>query len=182
MNLYNASTVALVVFLILASVDGLYLHLWRYRLHTREASRYEHRLHTLTAVLFAATFCALFLRETGGVLLWTGVVLVAVDALVALLDMRSEADSRADLGGLSNGEYVLHMFIMAARGVSLALAFGGRPVAAWQLDAPWILGSLPLFAETIAWGALPGVALTAVLHLWLCTSRGVRLFEPNHGT
>jgi hypothetical protein len=175
--LYVASAVALAVFLALAAIDGVYLHIWRYRLHTRAASRREHRLHTLTAVLFAATLPALFLWETGGLLLWSGVALVAADLTVSVFDMLSERESRADLGGLSTAEYVLHMAIMSARGVALALTLGARPAAAWMPDAPWVLGPMSGIAATIAWQALPGTVAIAALHIWLCTKSGVRHFE-----
>ena len=76
-HLYLPSTVALVVFLLLGTVDGLFLHLGRYRLSARPASRREHLYHTIAAVTFAATLPAVFLWETGGLLLWTGVLAIA---------------------------------------------------------------------------------------------------------
>lgn len=176
-NLYEASAVALAVFLGLAAVDGIYLHLWRYRLHAREASRREHRIHTIAAVLFVFKLPAVLLWETGGLLLWFGVGLIAVDLGVSLVDMVAEGDSRADLGGLGTGEYVLHMLIMAARGASLALALGARPAAAWAFDAPWVLGPMPPLAAAVAAQALPGAVVMAALHVWLCTPSGVRTFE-----
>jgi hypothetical protein len=177
MDTYTAGAAALAIFLGLGAVDGIYLHLWRYRLHARSASRYEHRIHTFAAVLFAATLPAVFLWETGGVLLWTGISLIAADLAVSIVDMTSERDSRAEFGGLSTGEYVLHMLIMSFRGAALALALAGRPAAAWALDAPWIVGSLPAFAATVAWQAFPGAVVMAALHVWLCTDSGVRTFE-----
>jgi hypothetical protein len=176
-SLYEAGAVTLAVFLALGAVDGLYLHLWRYRLHARPASRGEHRLHTISAVLFAVTLPAVLLWETGGWLLWAGVGLIAVDLGVSLFDMTSERDSRADFGGLSTGEYVLHMLIMSARGASLALALGARPAAAWAFDAPSVLGPMPPLAATIAWQAFPGAIVMSALHVWLCTESGVRTFE-----
>ena len=180
-TLYTAAAAALAVFLVLAAVDGIYLHLWRYRLHARSASRYEHRLHTVTAVLFAATLPALFLWETGGVLLWMGVALVAADLAVSIVDMLSERDSRAELGGLSTGEYVLHMLIMSARGAALALVLAARPAAAWALDAQWVVGPVPPLAAAVAGQALPGAVAMAGLHVWLCTETGVRAFEAFRG-
>jgi hypothetical protein len=177
MDSYTAGTVFLAVFLGLGAVDGIYLHLWRYRLHARSASRYEHRMHTIAAVLFAATLPAVFLWETGGLLLWTGVGLIVADMVVSIVDMFSERDSRAELGGLSTGEYVLHMLIMSFRGAALALMLAGRPAAAWAHDAPWIMGSLPRLAATVAWQALPGAVVVAALHVWLCSNSGVRRFE-----
>ncbi len=176
-NLYDASAAALAVFLVLAAVDGVYLHLWRYRLHARAASREEHRLHTVTAVLFVPTLGALFLWETGGPLLCLAGVLVLADLLVSIVDMVSERDSRAELGGLSSLEYVLHMLIMSSRGAALALAFAGRPAWAFSLGAPLLVGPLPGFASAVAWQALPGAVAIAALHVVLCTESGARRFE-----
>ena len=83
-HLYLPSTVALAVFLLLGTVDGLFLHLWRYRLYARPASRREHLYHTIAAVTFAATLPAVFLWETGGLLLWAGVLLIGADLIVSL--------------------------------------------------------------------------------------------------
>jgi hypothetical protein len=176
-HLYLPSTAALLVFLILGAVDGLYLHLWRYRLYARPGSKREHLYHTIAAVTFAATMPAVFLWETGGLLLWTGVLLIGADLVVSLTDMLAENDSRADLGGLSRGEYVLHMVIMTAKGSALSLALAARPETAWAFDAAWILQPLPGFAAFVGWQALPGAVAIGTLHVWLCTASGVRTIE-----
>jgi phosphatidylglycerophosphate synthase len=176
-SLYDASAGALTAFLVLGAIDGVYLHLWRYRLHARPESTREHRFHTAAAVLFAATLPALYLWATAGWLLWCAVLLVAADLVVSIADMRAERDSRAGIGGLSTGEYVLHMLLMSLRGAALALAFAARPAEAWSLDGPPILGSLPPFASAIAWQVLPGTIAVAVLHVWLCLPAGVSRFE-----
>jgi hypothetical protein len=176
-SLYNAGALAVAVMLVLGAVDGIYLHLWRYRLHARAASRFEHRMHTAAALMFAATLPAVFLWETGGLLLWAGVGLIAADLAVSVVDMLSEGGSRAELGGLSTTEYVLHMLIMTARGAGLALVLAGRPAEAWLPGAPWILGPMPALAAMVAWQALPGAVVMAAVHVWLCTDSGVRRFE-----
>jgi hypothetical protein len=176
-RLYLPSTAALLVFLVLGAVDGLYLHLWRYRLYARAASKREHLYHSIAAVAFAATLPAVFLWETGGLLLWAGVVLIGADMVVSLADMLAEKDSRADLGGLSRSEYVLHMVIMTAKGSALSLALAARPEAAWAVDAAWILQPLPTFATFVGWQALPGAVGIGALHLWLCAESGVRTME-----
>jgi hypothetical protein len=175
-DLNLASAALLGVLLALGAFDGLYLHLWRYQLPARAASRHEHRLHTATAALTLGTLAALFLRETGGLLLWTGVAFVALDLGVAIADMVSERDSRAELGGLSTGEYVIHMLMMASRGGAVALALGARPASAWSLESPVFLGPLPEPAAAVAWASLPGAVAITLLHLWLCTGHGVRAF------
>src|SRR5687768_14981944 len=152
-NLYEASAVALAVFLVLAFVDGVYLHLYKYRLYTRPESRREHQVHTAAAALFTLTLPALYLWPTAGLLLWAGVALLAVDAGLGLRDMGIERASRASLGGLSTAEYILHVVITSARAVSVALALAARPAAAWAWDAPLVIGELPRLASLVAWQA-----------------------------
>ena len=52
-DLVLASLVALQVFALLSTIDGLYVHLWRLQLHRRPASYREHLWHTARALLFA---------------------------------------------------------------------------------------------------------------------------------
>ncbi len=176
-GVYTASGAALALFMFLAALDGVYLHLWRYRLYARPASRAEHRLHTIGAVLFVVTLPRLLLWQSGGWLLWSGIGLLAIDLGVELADMGIERRSRADLGGLSSFEYILHVVMVSARVAALTLALVARPAEAWSLDSPLVLAGLPAFASAVAWQALPGSVLLAALHLWLCTDRGVARFE-----
>jgi hypothetical protein len=176
-SLYTASAAALAVFMVLGTVDGLYFHLWRDRLHTRPASRREHWVHTWRTLLFAALLPTLFLWQTAGALLWAGLLLLGLDQALELWDMFTEKDSRADLGGLSTSEYVLHMSSSTARGAALALGLAARPAEAWSTGSPWILGPMPTLAWLVAWQSVPGAMGAAVLHLWLCTDAGVRRFE-----
>ena len=70
----------------LAAVDGLYIHLWRLRLHARPETRREHWLHTARALLFPPVLLGLFALPTGGVCLWTAIT-------AAVLDRRTQASA-----------------------------------------------------------------------------------------
>jgi hypothetical protein len=172
MDLHDAAAAALAAFLPLAAIDGIYLHLWLYRLPERPESYGEHRLHTLGAIFFLMTLSGLFLWRTGGWLLWAAAAVVAVDLVVAIVDTFVETDSRASLGGLSRAEYMLHMVIMLLRGAATALALGAAPSEAWALASPSIRGPLPEFAAFVGWQAMPGAVLMTVAHVWLCTPHG----------
>ena len=50
--IYYLSAIFLVLFMLLATYDGLYLHLWKYELFKREESSFEHKTHTIRAILF----------------------------------------------------------------------------------------------------------------------------------
>ncbi|NVI96985.1 hypothetical protein HV824_02455 [Myxococcus sp. AM009] len=167
-NLVLASTVLLLAFVHLSVVDGVYLHLWRYRLHAREESRHEHWLHTARAVLFPPILATLFLAPPRGVVLWFGLALVALDQVVELFDTFSERDSRAALGGLSSFEYSLHVVLTTLRVGALALALAAVPPEAWSPWAPSVPGQAhPAFVRAAVEFLLPGAIVAAVVHLWL---------------
>jgi hypothetical protein len=166
-TLLIVASVFLIAFTALSAVDGIYLHLIRYRLHASAASYREHLYHTVRAILFAPILLSLFTSVTGGALLWLATGLVAVDQAAELLDMWSEKDSRAPVGGLSSAEYTLHVALTTLRSVAIALAFASRPAAAWSLDAPAVLGPLPGRLAFLVGQLVPGAVVVAVAHIWL---------------
>jgi hypothetical protein len=164
----SASIVLLLVFAALAPLDGLYLHLWRYRLHTRAESRHEHALHTARALLFPVILVLVYGGRSSGWPLVLGAALIAVDVSVQAADMWVEPASRADLGGLSSFESVLHGILITIGSASLALMLGSRPASAWSLAvAPTLGPSHGPFAEWAVEMLLPGAVLIAGLHVYL---------------
>ena len=166
-GLVVASSLILLAFAVLSAVDGIYLHLIRYRLHANPSSYREHLFHTVRAVLFAPILVTLFTSVTGGALLWLGVALVLADQIAELLDMWSERDSRAPSGGLSSLEYTLHVALTTLRSAAIVLALAARPAVAWALDAPPVLAPLPGPLPLLVAQLVPGALLVAVLHIWL---------------
>lgn len=175
-SLATAATLVLAAFTALAGLDGIYIHLVRLRLHTHAETRREHLLHTARAVLFPALALLLFAWPSGGPLLWAGVAVAAADTVAELWDVFVEPDSRKTLGGLSRGEYLLHVVLTILRSSALVLTLTARPAEAWSLDAPSFLSGLPSFASTLAANLVPGGVLGAVVHLWLA-ARGTRQAE-----
>lgn len=164
--LVAASTSLLVVFALFAAVDGLYLHLWRYRLHERQESQREHWLHTVRGLLFPGILATLFLAPPRGGVLWLGLALVALDQAVELWDMLSERDSRASLGGLSSFEYALHVLLTTVRVAAITLALAAVPAEGWLLGAPPVPGH-PAAVRAVVEGLLPGALVLAGLHVLL---------------
>lgn len=41
------------LFMIVGAVDLFYFHMWKYKLHTRPESIYEHKLHGIFALLWS---------------------------------------------------------------------------------------------------------------------------------
>jgi hypothetical protein len=170
-HLISAATVFLILFGIVAAFDGLYLHLWKYRLYARPESRREHKLHTAQAFLFVPVLFFLFYKDFGGWALWAGVLFIALEQVVEIIDVLDENDSRASLGGLSSTEYATHVIAITARTVAIALALAAKPLSAWSLDAPVVIGPEHSFASGVAFKTIIGNLIIAGLHVWLMRSK-----------
>jgi len=58
------------LFMMLGAVDLFYFHIWKYKLHTRPESRYEHKLHMAFAFLMVPLALLLYYQNLGGIGLW----------------------------------------------------------------------------------------------------------------
>ena len=170
-HLMSAATVFLMIFGGVAAVDGLYLHLWKYRLYARPESRRGHKLHTAQGALFVLVVFFLFYQDFGGLALWAGVLFLALEQVVEILDVLDERDSRASLGGLSSTEYALHAVAITARTAAVALALAAKPMSAWGMDAPLVTGQGHAWASSVGLQMVVGDLLTVGLHLWLMLPR-----------
>ncbi len=164
--LATAAVVALQLFVVLSTIDGVYVHLWRLRLHRRPASYREHLWHTARALLFAPVVAIVFAMPSAGPLLWLGVGLALADQGAGIADALSERDSRATLGGLGRGEYALHVALVAVHATALTLALAARPTAAWSPAAPMTMGAWTALDLLVA-GPLVGGLAVAALHVAL---------------
>lgn len=159
------------LFMVLGAVDLFYFHIWKYRLHTRAESRYEHKLHMAFAFLMVPVAYLLFFQNFGGWALWAGVGAVAAALGTELLDVFSENDSRATLGGLSTAEYALHVVLTILKVAAFVFIFASKPVAAWSLSSPAVLGTYGFMGEMIAIKVMIGSFAVGVLHLVLLDKR-----------
>lgn len=57
------SIVLLIAYSILALFDGVFLHLYKYRLYEHKESKFEHLTHTVRAILFTGILIALFIKH-----------------------------------------------------------------------------------------------------------------------
>lgn len=170
-HLMSAATVFLMIFGVVAAVDGLYLHLWKYRLYARPESRREHQLHTAQGILFIPVIYLLFYQDFGGWALWAGMLFLAFEQVIEILDVLDERDSRASLGGLSSGEYAAHVIAITARTVAVTLALAAKPLSAWSLNAPLVTGPGHAGASSVALQMIVGNAVVVALHLWLMRAK-----------
>jgi hypothetical protein len=165
--LLTAATAFLLLFAGVAALDGVYLHLWRFRLHARAESYAEHLWHTASAVLFVPLVAALFVADARGEVLWLGLAMLVATHAVEVFDVRAERSSRRGLGGLSRAELAVHIAAVVTRTTAIGLLLASRPAEAWSLDAGPAIGlpseALALASAAVFWGAV----VVALLHVGL---------------
>lgn len=159
------------LFMIVGAVDLFYFHMWKYKLHTRPESIYEHKLHGVFALIMVPLAYFLYYQNSGGWALWAGVFFVVAALTVEMLDVFSEGDSRASVGGLTTGEYSLHVAATILKVASFAFIFATKPVAAWSLESPVSLGSYGSMGEMMAAQVMVGSLLIGLLHFALLNKR-----------
>lgn len=174
-HLVTASFVFLNLFMVLGAVDLFYFHIWKYKLHTRPESRYEHKLHMAFAFLMVPLAILLYYQNFGGIALWAGAFFVIAALSTELFDVFSENDSRASIGGLSTQEYALHVVLTILKVASFALLFASKPVEAWSLSSPMVLGTYGWMAEMTALQVAVGSGLVGILHIVLLHPRVARI-------
>ncbi|MDC0711417.1 SRPBCC family protein [Stigmatella sp. ncwal1] len=151
---------------ILGAFDIAWFHSYKARLVTRPECRREALLHVVRGGVYAAQFlCVPNLRLTGAWYLgW--LVLFGVDVAVAFLDVREEPRSRAPQGGLSGGEYLMHVVLSVGVGALLHAVFSATwgdwrlPTQVLGSDVP---GALRVAAGCMAVGCLGVSALEALV-------------------
>lgn len=152
-------------FLAVATVDGFYFHLYKFRLHARPASQREHLLHTVNAVLLLPQIYLMFCTRPQGAWLLLAALLAAAVYLVELVDVLIENDSRADLGGLPAVEYAMH-FSMATMRAAFVMAFFGT-VSIADFTAAAALGEVPWWLRWAGYTVLAPATIAAVVHVAL---------------
>lgn len=114
-------------FLLLTSfvslIDGMYFHIIKLNLHYHEETKKEHLLHTLRALLFSLILGLIFYGGARGVWLWLGLLIVGIDFVLEILDIKEEGQSRKIFNGLSNNEYLLHALAISFRSITYGLWF-----------------------------------------------------------
>lgn len=128
------STIVLILFSLVAAIDGSYYHLQKNRLYQWQESLFEHLLHTVRAILMMPTLWFLYISPARGLWLYLALSLVIIDLIVMVADTLIEYRSRAHLGGLSRGEYTIHLIANSLHMIAIVLAFASFPLTAWQLD------------------------------------------------
>lgn len=155
----------LIVFAVLSLLDGVYLHLIVYRLPEHSESKFEHLTHTLRAILFLPIILTTFYWNLSGPMLLFSTAIIIVDLIIEAIDVISERRSRKNIGGLSDGEYLLHVTLTTMRVAAITLFLASKPRDAWfsSLSLP----SYPDLVRTVVWNLIPGAVIIIILHMAL---------------
>ncbi len=100
----------------IGTIDGIYNHLYRYRLYAHASSFIEHLSHTFLSLGLALTVAMLVFVDMGTVGFAFLLGIQALSVLNTLWDVSLELKSRAPLRGFPVHEYVLHTVIFLLHG------------------------------------------------------------------
>lgn len=162
-------TILLLLYSALALFDGVYLHLYKYRLHENKESKFEHLIHTIRAFLFSGILYTLFISIENNKLFFIGVLFIFLDIFIMTIDAYVEKDSRKFMGGLPRWEYIIHLLVngfhFAGLAVFLVLKINLTKEGMMSLQNNFQeFESYNLF-KIIVLNILPGSILIGLLHV-----------------
>lgn len=162
------STILLSAFVVLAIIDGFYLHIFKYELFNKKESKIEHLTHTVRAVLFPLIVYFLFVLQNCQSCFYWGVLFVVIDTIVLGIDAFLEKDSRTFMGGLPRWEYILHLFANGFHFAYIAVFFSMKlTFAEGSVSVISDLSNFKNFElfKLVAVNLLPGAILLAFIHI-----------------
>lgn len=152
--------------------DVLYLHVHTYKLHLNVASSVEHRLHTWQLFLNGISIILLFVGGPAGFVLWCALATVVAGSVVEVLDALCEKRSRSALGGLSSGEYALHVLGASLRAAAFVLIIVTTPLELWRASASgFVVVRRPTPVAVMGWLFGVGALVAAVHHILVAAGR-----------
>jgi len=179
--LFLLSIICLIAFMLLATYDGAYLHLWKYELFNREESIFEHKTHTIRALLFPLIVW-LFFINTSFIGFIIGLAFVIIDLIVLGIDAYSETESRKFMNGLPKWEYILHLFANSFHFAAIILIIATRI----EIKDSGIIYSTKFLSSSsfetiklIAVNILPGAIILGIIHLFLAMNFGKEFWSKN---
>lgn len=147
----NITLVLLTIVGTVGAIDVLYYHLYRFRLYAQPSSVAEEVTHLVRNAVFISL---LLVCDQPATRPWAQIAfgLFALDLANGVIDVLLERNSRAPLGGLPSGEYLVH--ILSTFGTGLAVA-----------SYTWSMGSTPPPAEGLLLWQVRSMVLTGVVLL-----------------
>lgn len=155
------ATYLLLAMAALGGADILLFHTLAQGIRSHPASRSELWAHALRGPTYLALFVAVPNLRLDGAWFVALLALLAFDLALSLWDFSVERSSRAALGGLTSGEYVLHVLLAILFGAlvtSIVLLEGQRLQATTRIsyepvDAPLLVRALLAAGGVLAFGS-----------------------------
>jgi hypothetical protein len=128
----------------LGGVDILLFHTLAHRIRSHRPARAELVTHALRGPTYALLFIVVPNVEVHGAWFWALMALVAFDLAISVGDFCLERESRAALGGLPTGEYLLHVVMGIVYGAFVAaIVFEAGIGATLSTSIRWDPGRVP---------------------------------------
>lgn len=163
---YQLATISFLLFVLLGAFDGIYFHMIKYRLFAHPPARFEHQLHTFRGILFIPITLIFFVWNSVGLLLWLGLLLLFIDFIAEIIDIIVEKAARAQLGGISPVESVIHITATGFRMAALAIILVLKPSGAFALQAVTCeFPPLPTYLHYIGLSFTIGLVLALLVQL-----------------
>lgn len=118
-----AATYILLLLGVLGALDIAFYHAVSHGIRSHPDARHELIVHSLRGPTYATLFVVVPNIVCGGALFWLLIAVYVIDLVISIVDFWLERRSRAFLGGLPSGEYVLHILIAMAFGALVAATF-----------------------------------------------------------
>jgi hypothetical protein len=122
----------LVLFLALSligAIDVGYYHIWKLGLYGRAEARREQLAHLTRGALFIGMLALVVAGRPQGACAAALLALFACDTINTFVDVVLEKGSRARLGGISRGEYLVHIAGTLLAGAAFAVTAIEAPAA-----------------------------------------------------
>jgi hypothetical protein len=140
------ATYLLLAMAVLGGTDILLFHTLSQGIRRHAASRSELAAHALRGPTYLALFLAVPNLALDGAWFAALLALLAFDLAISVWDFAVERSSRAALGGLTSGEYLLHILLAILYG---ALVTSVVLLERHRLDAPTLLAYKPVDAPVV---------------------------------
>ena len=136
----GTATALLLAIGLLGALDVFAYHTALQRIRTLPSARTELVAHALRGPTYALLFVAIPNFALHGAWCVALIALLAIDAGISVFDFAVERESRAPVGGLPTGEYILHSVIAGLFG---AFCFAVAGVAGEWLSQPTAIVAAP---------------------------------------
>jgi len=105
----NLTLLLLAIIAPVGALDAMYFHVWKFKLASRPESRNETATHIFRSLTLGIVALTVAFYQPAGAWFWLIAGLLGLDFANNLIDAFLEGDSRRDLGGVPQAEYLIHI-------------------------------------------------------------------------